>query len=246
MIIPVIPVIDLMHGQVVQAVRGERERYRPLSSLLTSATRPLAVAQALQDATGCHTFYVADLDAIQGQGLAQGHRAEIRALAAGLDAELWVDAGVADVRAARRVLATGAGRVIVGSETLPDLETLRALQVQLPAERRLFSLDLSAGQVISRAPALKGQAPLDVLDMLVREGWSQVIVLTLDRVGTGSGLDWSLLDAMRRAHPTLKMIAGGGVQTIDDVRRLEALGIDGVLVASALHRGWITCQDLSA
>ncbi len=148
-----------------------------------------------------------------------------------------------DVPAARRVLASGAGRVIVGSETLPNLETLRALQVELPAGQRLFSLDLVAGQVLSRAPALKGRAPLDVLDLLVREGWSQVIVLTLDRVGTGSGLDWALLRAMRQAYPTLKIIAGGGVQSIADVRRLEALGVDGVLIASALHQGWITRKD---
>ena len=242
----IIPVIDLMHGQVVQAVRGERERYRPLSSILTPATEPLPVAQALQAATGCHAFYVADLDAIQDQGLVKGHQAAIHTLAAALDAELWVDAGVTDVPAARRVLATGAGRVIVGSETLPDLETLRALQVALPEGHRLFSLDLVAGRVLSRAPALQGRAPLDVLDVLVREGWSQVIVLTLDRVGTGSSLDWALLRAMRQAHPTLTMIAGGGVRTIDDVRRLEALGVDGVLVASALHRGWITRKDLRA
>jgi phosphoribosylformimino-5-aminoimidazole carboxamide ribotide isomerase len=141
-------------------------------------------------------------------------------------------------------LAAGAERVIVGSETLPDLGALRALQDQLPAQRRLFSLDLAGGQVLSRAPALKGRVPMDVLDLLVREGWSQVIVLTLDRVGTGSGLDWALLRAIRRAYPTLKLIAGGGVQSLDEVRRLEALGVDGVLVASALHRGWITRAGL--
>ena len=237
----IIPVIDLMHGQVVQAVRGERERYRPLSSVLTSATHPLAVAQALQAETGGRAFYVADLDAIQNQG---HHYTVVRTLAAALDAELWVDAGVTDLPTAQRVLATGARRVIVGSETLPNLEMLRALQVQLPEQRRLFSLDLVAGQVLSRAPTLKGQTPLDVLDLLAQEGWSQVIVLTLDRVGTGSSLDWTLLRTIRQTYPTLKIIAGGGIQTIDDVQRLEALGVDDVLVASALHRGWITREDL--
>lgn len=237
----VIPVLDLMNGQVVQGMRGEREHYRPLQSGLTPLAEPAAVARALHAETGCQAFYIADLDAIQGQG---DHRAVIQALAAAPGIELWVDAGVSDPAAARRLLEAGAGRVIIGSETLTSLDMLQTLRDTLPAQRRLFSLDMAGGRVLSHTPALKGQTPAAGLSLIAQAGWSHVILLTLDRVGTGSGLDWPLLAAARAEFPHLFLIAGGGVRTPDELRQLRRLGIDGVLVASALHRGWITRQDL--
>ena len=237
----VIPVLDLMKGQVVQGMRGEREHYRPLQSALTPSAEPAVVARALRAETNCRAFYIADLDAIQGQG---DHRAVIQALAAAPGIELWVDAGVSDPAAARRLLEAGAGRVIIGSETLTGLDMLQTLHDTIPAPRRLFSLDMAGGRVLSRAAALNGQTPAATLALIAGAGWSHVILLTLDRVGTGSGLDWPLLDAARARFPDLFLIAGGGVRTPDELRQLRRLGIDGVLVASALHRGWITRQDL--
>ena len=42
-----IPVIDLLDGQVVRGVRGERARYRPIESALCRGSEPLAVSRAL-------------------------------------------------------------------------------------------------------------------------------------------------------------------------------------------------------
>ncbi len=64
----IIPVIDLMNGLVVQAIRGERDQYGPVHSILVPDAKPLSVAQALQDETCCNEFYIADLDAILGRG----------------------------------------------------------------------------------------------------------------------------------------------------------------------------------
>lgn len=237
----IIPVLDLLDGQVVQAVRGERERYRPVQSVLVSTPNPLSVARALEAEFGCDTLYVADLNAIQRRG---DHSGVIQHLAQELDASLWVDAGVADVDSARRVASTGAGGIIVGSETLPDVTVLPMMREALPGGRLLFSLDVVGGTVLSRAPSVKGGDPLKMMGLLAREGWLKVIILTLDRVGTGSGPDWTLLEDIRLRHPELTLIAGGGLRSPEDLARASDLGLDGVLVATALHRGWITRRDL--
>lgn len=239
----IIPVLDLLDGQVVQAVRGERERYRPVQSVLVSAPDPLKVARALEAEFGCETLYVADLNAIQRRG---DHSEVIHHLAQELDASLWVDAGVADIDSVLRVASKGAGRVIVGSETLPDTAVLSTMQEALPGGRLLFSLDVVAGRVLSRASSFKEMEPVKVMELLTREGWSEVIILTLDRVGTGSGPDWALLQDIRLRHPGVTLIAGGGVHSREDLGRALDLGMDGVLVATALHRGWITRRDLES
>jgi phosphoribosylformimino-5-aminoimidazole carboxamide ribotide isomerase len=91
---------------------------------------------------------------------------------------------------------------------------------------------------------LHGQDPLVVLELLLQEGWSHFILLTLDQVGTGGGPDWELIKAARRRFPELSLIAGGGVRTLQDLEQLAACDVSGVLVATSLHRGWITRKDL--
>jgi len=239
----IIPVLDLMNGEVVQAVRGERDTYQPIKSILTPETNPLAVAQALQAETGCREFYIADLDALQGKG---DHRDLIRQLAAELKADLWIDAGVTHPASALRSLNTGSIHFIVCSETLQDPEFLIDPRDGLPSERLLFSIDIVKGRVLAISSVLKDLDPLAAMDFLSRRGWSRFILLTLDRVGTGAGFDGSFLKAARRRFPELSFIAGGGVRKPNDINMLSAIGLNGVLVATALHRGWITRQDLEA
>ena len=239
----IIPVLDLMNGQVVQAVRGERDTYQPIKSILTPATNPLAVAQALQAETACREFYIADLDALQGKG---DNWDVIRQLAAELKADLWLDVGVTHAACALKALNIEPIHVIVGSETLQDPEFLTDFGDDLASERLLFSIDIVKGRVLAKSSELKDLDPLTAMDFLSRRGWSRFILLTLDRVGTGAGFDWSLLQAACRRFPELSLIAGGGARKPHDIKALAALDLSGALVATALHRGWITRQDLTA
>jgi phosphoribosylformimino-5-aminoimidazole carboxamide ribotide isomerase len=239
----IIPVVDLMNGQVVQAVRGERENYRPVESVLVPDAKPLSVARALQYETGCEQLYIADLDAIMGREV---QWEIVQELANGLEAELWVDSAVKDAVSARRMMEAGADRVIVGSETLSDWKALRAIKGSLPVERLLFSIDILKGLVQSRSSLLYGQDPLVWLELLLQEGWSQFILLTLNQVGTGDGPDWELIKNATRRFPQLSLIVGGGVRTLQDLEQLAALNVSGVLVATSIHRGWIKRKDLQA
>src|SRR5215218_4704423 len=108
----VVGVIDLKGGAAVHAVRGERERYRPIGD-------PLSVARTFRDALGLDELYVADLDAIGGGG---EHNAIIGELAR--EARIMVDAGVSDPERARALLDLGAHGVVVGTETLRGADAL--------------------------------------------------------------------------------------------------------------------------
>src|SRR5947208_11216238 len=62
----IIPVIDVMDGQVVRAVGGRRELYQPLESRITASTDPAVVAAAMLRTVGVNELYVADLDGLRG------------------------------------------------------------------------------------------------------------------------------------------------------------------------------------
>jgi phosphoribosylformimino-5-aminoimidazole carboxamide ribotide isomerase len=233
--------MDLLGGLAVQAVRGERATYKPVDSVLAETAEPLALAKALADETLCRSMYVADLDAIQG---GQGHLETLAELGRALPVELMVDAGVSRPEDVRIVLAHGAAQAILGTETLPSMEALGEIIKAATPNSILPSLDVRGGKVLSRAPELAGAEPLDALARLVDAGLLKFILLTLDVVGTGGGPDFKLLAAAKKRFPEIEIIAGGGARGMDDVRRAKALGLAGLLTATALHRGWITGKKL--
>ncbi len=237
----IIPVMDLSNGLAVHAIRGQRALYQPVNSPYCPDGNPMSLAQAFRDRLGCRELYVADLDAIQKQGQ---NREIIARLADQTGLQLLVDAGIATPNGVRAMLACGAGKVIIGSETLQAWASLREIQEAIPPERLVFSLDMRAGQVLSACPDLAGIQPSALLQKLSVSGWNEIILLDLARVGTQTSLEWSLIAEARRRFPEIQLIAGGGVRSAGDLEELIRSGASGVLLATALHNGSITAEDL--
>ncbi|HMD89077.1 MAG TPA: HisA/HisF-related TIM barrel protein, partial [Anaerolineaceae bacterium] len=178
-----IPVIDLKAGLVVHAVKGERENYQPLQSILCDGPEPKEVARSFRDKLGLTEIYIADLDAIQGTG---NHKQIISSLVNQEEMQVLLDAGAGDPQAVHSLLELGVKKVIIGAETLSNLDNLRVLHSGIPASQLIFSLDMRAGQILSRCSDLAELSPLKVLEMLQFAGWHEVILLDLARVGTGN------------------------------------------------------------
>jgi len=239
----VIPVLDLRGGRAVLACRGPRETYAPVRSRLVAGGAggdPLALARAYREILDCDEWYIADLDALAGGAV---QRALLAALA-GLRGRLLVDAAVATPERARELVADGAARVVVGLETLPSFDALAAVARAIGPNRVAFSLDLRDGAPLGEAP-LSG-TPLELARAAVTAGAGAIIVLDLARLGSGRGVDPLLLQALRRVHPDVELLAGGGIASAHELERLAAAGLDGALVATALHDGRIRRDDVAA
>jgi phosphoribosylformimino-5-aminoimidazole carboxamide ribotide isomerase len=240
-----IPVIDLLDGQAVHAVRGERAHYRPVKSIVCEKSDPAALAMAFRDRLGLNEIYIADLNAIQGSDRT-GHPETIAALARIEGMSILLDAGIPDVGKAREWLRLGVHKVIIGSETLREEDALRSFPESIENNRLVFSLDLHGGKILSQYPGLAVMPPMQALQLLQSCGWQEIILLDLRRVGSGEGADFALIAQARAACPDLRLMAGGGICSPRELIELESLGISGVLVATALHRGIITSEHISA
>jgi HisA/HisF family protein len=237
----VVPVIDLKDGTAVHAVRGERERYRLVRSVIAGRDGdPVSLARAFRSELGLDELYVADLDAISGKG---EDGSTIGALAR--EARVMVDAGVSEPERARALLDLGAHRVVVGTETLTGPDALDRLLAELPAGAVVLSADLRDGRALSPDPQLAGLPALDALARLHRAGLRDAIVLDLGRVGSGAGPDVALIAEIHAAFPDLQLLAGGGVRDVEDLRALGDAGAAGALVATALHDGVIGPRELA-
>jgi phosphoribosylformimino-5-aminoimidazole carboxamide ribotide isomerase len=232
----VIPVLDLRGGVVVRAQMGQRDRYRPIVTPLAPTSDPVDVMRGLLTVHAFTTFYMADLDAIEGTGdnakVLHRLRAEFPTLA------FWIDNGVADVAAAQRWLDADLGHLVVGSESQKDLALLRQLagQDSMAKDRIVLSLDFR-GDAFQGPPALLDDAA----------AWPQrLIVMTLARIGSGAGPDLARLAAIRDAAPGCEVYAAGGVRDGADLAALKSAGIAGALVATSLHDGRLKSSDIAA
>jgi len=235
----IIPVIDILNGVTVHAVKGKRTKYKPLKSVLCNSTDAIAVASAFRS-LGFGDLYVADLDAITGKG---ENLATMRQVVEDMGLKLMVDAGVCGQEQAKELLQCGVTRVIVGTETLPSLSHLSLLLQSLGTDKVVVSLDLKDGKVLSKSLAIASMGVVELARRLEEMGVLEVIVLDLARVGSGEGVDAALLEKL--VHELkIKVDVGGGVRGIDDLLTLKRLGVQAVLLATALHQGKITIEDL--
>jgi phosphoribosylformimino-5-aminoimidazole carboxamide ribotide isomerase len=239
----ILPVLDLMQGQIVRGIAGRRDEYRPIISKLIDTAAPIAVARAFRTRFGFDEFYLADLDAIQnGQPAFEVYD---RLQREGF--RLWIDAGIRTHQddALAALLESAAAGIIVGLESVAGPAELQQIVERVGMQRTVFSLDLKAGRPLGRAELWHTDDPWTIAEHAVEAlGVRRLIVLDLARVGVGAGVGTEeLCMRLKRAHPGVEITAGGGVRGLDDVRRLHANGVDCVLVASALHDGRITPEE---
>jgi phosphoribosylformimino-5-aminoimidazole carboxamide ribotide isomerase len=226
-----IPVIDLMQGQVVRAVRGNRQSYQPVVSRLCAGSDPVTVAEVLCEHCATDRLYVADLDALLGR---PAQVAVLRSLLQAMpDLELWLDAGFANARAAHalrgEVGADGPQFVpVFGSESLASREALEDCFGGAHGKgAAVLSLDRRDGQRLDAAGCwdVPGLWP------------GRVIVMTLERVGSDAGPDLDTLAEVRLKSPSAFIVGAGGIRDEIDLGRASAAGAGAWLVASALHDG---------
>jgi phosphoribosylformimino-5-aminoimidazole carboxamide ribotide isomerase len=233
----ILPVLDLQGGRVVRGIAGRRHEYAPIRSSLTPSSEPLDIARTFRAQFGLTELYLADLDAIAGAAPALATYQML--LSDGF--ALWVDAGVRKAPDAEP-LADLAG-IVVGLETIAGPATLEEL-CRRHAERVVFSLDLKSGQPLGDVTAWQTTDPLAIAAKALSAGVRRLIVLDLAQVGTGRGTGTEALCSRLATDPTVEVYAGGGVREFNDLLRLQARGVRGALIASALHDGRLSRADL--
>ena len=221
-----IPVMDLMNGQVVHAREGRRAEYAPIRSKLCAGSSPEVIVDALLALHPFDTIYFADIDAIQRMG---ANTAALQRLhTRHPDVEFWVDAGIADEAELQDWMERGLGRPVIGSESLRDADFMLAARNICSDVTPILSLDYIGKEF--RGPERLLKEP--------EHFWPQnVLAMNLQRVGSDRGPDFALIVELARRVPGCRVHAAGGVRGVEDLARVAAEGASGALMASALHDG---------
>lgn len=221
----IIPVIDIKTGQVVHAKQGHRDQYQPLCTALCQSSQVNDVINAYLSLYNFTQFYIADLDALMATGSNHAVINSIFSQYPGL--KFMVDSGVIKPN----YLPVQAQQLtrIIGTESIKAHE-LSELQQEFILSLDFLTEHRQMGEAsIFNSPKLWPQ---------------QLIIMTLGLVGKNSGPDLEKLAYYQQIYPRHDFIAAGGLRHYQDLMQLKQIGIDTVLVASALHNGSLTGADI--
>ena len=99
--------------------------------------------------------------------------------------------------------------------------------------------------MLSASEAIASMDAVSVAQKLVSLGVRQLILLDLDRVGTEHGINLVLLKTILE-QTGVEVLVGGGIRSLQELQELRKLGISGALVATVLHNGKVTVDELKA
>jgi phosphoribosylformimino-5-aminoimidazole carboxamide ribotide isomerase len=232
-----LPAIDLRDGHVVRLRQGDFDQETAFSD------DPVAVAVGFA-AGGAAWLHVVDLD-----GARSGtpvHMATIGAIAAAVGGEVRVEAagGLRTADAVRAVLGSGATRAVVGTAALRDPSFAGALVAEHGPERVAVAIDVRDGRAVGSGWAASSPGPdaLDAINLLADQGVITFEVTAIDRDGLLEGPDLGLLGraiALNRG----RIIASGGIASIQDTAAVRAIGCAGAIIGRALYEGQLSLRD---
>ncbi len=242
----IVAAIDLKSGQVVRAVAGRRDQYRPVESRLAADARAQSIGRALFE-FGLRQAYVADLDAIEGR---TSPAWDDLAVLADCGLSLWVDAGISSRTDADQLIDFAGDKphingLIVALESVADLKTAADCCAAIGPRRFIFSLDLKHGELLTDSAKLRSFSAVDLADEVIQMGGRRIIVLDLASVGMGGGCPTlDLCRSIVQGHAGIEVITGGGIRGGNDLRQLQRIGCSAALVGSGLHDGSIASEEV--
>lgn len=225
--------IDLRRGSVVSLRKG-----KPADGL-TWSDDPLAVANRWEreGATGLH---VVDLDGAFGEG---SNRKVVESISRSSKIPVQVGGGIRTVAQAKELLELGVARVILGTVAYDEPSVLSNALRTLGSERIVVAIDYKDDVIVTKGWTKESSLNIfEAINALENSEVTTVLATAVEFDGTALGPDVNMLRKIR-ASTRMKILASGGIRTLDDIRELRRIGIDGVIVGRALYEGKIRLQE---
>jgi len=229
----IIPAIDLKDGCVVRYVQGKLNKK-------VYSRDPVKTAKhwAIQ---GAQMIHVVDLDgAFSGEPLNIGI---VKEIAANVNVPIQFGGGVRKSETIKTLIEAGVSRVILGTRAIEDDKFLKKAYKDF-GDKVIISLDAKDDSLATKGwkETAKKVKVLDFALRLKKMGFKEVVYTDTLKDGTLKGPNILGIKNLLKATG-LKVIASGGMSSLEDVRKLKILeksGLVGVIIGKALYEGKFT------
>jgi phosphoribosylformimino-5-aminoimidazole carboxamide ribotide isomerase len=236
----IIPVIDILNSEAVHAKKGERDKYKPLSSRILNTSKPFEIVKLLKEKYGFNEIYIADLDSILHKKPNVKLISEMSKIA-GL--KIILDPGITNKEDISRYSKLKLHKLIIGLETVNSIDVIRECIEFLGQNKVIVSVDMYDGKIISKLDAFNKKNPINCVNVFKKIEVGELILLDLFRVGQKvGGLPPFYLKVNQNFDG--KILVGGGIKNSEDIKTYKKNNFSGILIATALYDETIKIKEL--
>lgn len=229
----VFPAIDLYGGKAVRLYKGDYNQMTVYNEY------PLQVADAFKNAGATH-IHLVDLEGAK-TGV-PANTSVIRDICASFNGFVEVGGGIRNMDTVKEYIDAGVDRVILGTAAVTDTEFLKAAIAQY-GSKIAVGVDLKDGYVAIKGWTEVSEKSADQFFGEMSElGVDCIICTDISKDGAMQGTNRALYKQLSEKFP-IRLIASGGVSSIEDIKALAEMNVYGAIIGKAYYTGAIDLKE---
>lgn len=234
--IEIIPAIDIIDGQCVRLTKGD---YNTKSKYYDD---PLEIALKFQD-TGLKRLHVVDLDGAKTS--APVNLKVLERLASKTSLDIQYGGGIKNTEAIKAVFGNGADRAICGSIAITAPDMFRSWLEEFGPGHIILGADIKDGVIATHGWLESSELTAEELIKQFEPcGLSQVICTDISCDGTLQGPNFKLYETLQAGFPRIDITVSGGISSMQDIIKLEGMGMRSVITGKAIYENKIGLEDI--
>ncbi|MCZ2844885.1 MAG: 1-(5-phosphoribosyl)-5-[(5-phosphoribosylamino)methylideneamino]imidazole-4-carboxamide isomerase [Candidatus Bathyarchaeota archaeon] len=228
----IIPAVDLMGGKCVRLIQGDPNKSKVYYD------NPMDAAKLFVE-QGASMIHVVDLDAAMMRG---ENFKVIEKIIKNVPIDIQVAGGIRSLKRIKTMLEIGAYRVVLGTVCIKNPNIVKEASKKFGPSKVMAAIDLKEG-----VPAYYGwkeKSSVNYIELalnLEQAGVGGLILTCVDVDGTLSGV--SINDvANLKNMVSVPIIASGGISSVEDIRKLARLNVEGIIIGKAIYEGKLNLQ----
>lgn len=232
----VIPAIDIRGGRCVRLEQGDYNR----ETVFGDDPVKMAVRWS---ALGARRIHVVDLDGARDGS--QANAEQVRQIVQTVDSSIQCGGGIRDISTLEHTIESGVNRVVIGTAAVKNPQMLRDA-VAAVGDRLVVSVDARDGFLnLEGWTESTDITALTFIDRLQAMGVQRIVYTDILRDGVHGGPNFEMYERLS-AETSVKVVAAGGVSSVQDLQRLAKTGVEGAIIGRALYQGNIDLAEAIA
>ncbi len=232
----IIPAIDIIDGKCVRLTKGDYAQQKIYNE------DPLEAALQFEDA-GITRLHLVDLD---GAKAGEVKNWKVLEKIAG-KTKLVIDfsGGISTQKNVEITFNSGATFAAVGSIAVKDEFTFSGWLMTFGADKFIIGADTKDGNIVIRG--WTESTTLTVTELIGKyktKGVKQFFCTDVEKDGLLQGTAIDLYKKILNQHPSIDLIASGGITAVSELDELRQAGCDGAIIGKAIYENRIKLSDL--
>jgi phosphoribosylformimino-5-aminoimidazole carboxamide ribotide isomerase len=238
----IIPAIDILDAKVVRLREGDYDQ-------VTSYDVTLEEMIEKYQSNGTEFIHIIDLNGAKGDFSNQKFLFDIIKKT---DIKIQYGGGVRSIEKVKELIDAGIHRVIVGTQAITNANFLQELSIEICGKDKCQDQVVIAIDVLDEVIKYSGwmeSSPIklmDYVDKCLNLGFFRFLCTDIDKDGKLGGAGVELYKKLMEHSPFIKLIASGGVSSMQDIEDLQKIKVESCVVGKAIYEGKISIEEIKA